>query len=200
MNVVITKTYYSLRAVLAAIEKLEIASHYGTNPAVKTKFETESDNGITLLVEMSRPGYSSVGYHVGTEVCVFAIPVLDHASLFEDTSCITFEIDPLVCDFNNAKVVDMWSPEPEEGPDECGEGYFPPDDDFWWDTFNTMFINPIAAELEKGELEYVFSKTHPHDGSPGRFWLFTGDDDFIYNLDSPDPYYARENLLAIELP
>ncbi len=200
MNVVVTKTYYSLRAALAAIENLGIANHYSTNPAVSVKIDSESAKGITMLVEMTRPAYNSTGYHMGTEVCIFVIPVLDHASLFKDTSCVTFEIDPLVLDFNNADIADIWAPEDEGGPDEYGEGYFPPDGDFWWDEFNSMFINPIIAELKKGELEYVFSKEHPSDKSEGRFWLFTGDPDFIYNLDAPDPEQVRENLLAIELP
>ena len=72
MNVIVTKNYYSLRAVFTAIEWLEITSHYA-NPAVKIKFDFEPGDGITLLVEMTRPGYNGTGYHMGTETCIFAI-------------------------------------------------------------------------------------------------------------------------------
>ena len=202
MKVIVTKEYYSLRAVLAAIEKLEITNHWSTNPAVKVKIDCESGNGITMLIEMSRPGYNSMGYHEGAEVCVFAIPIIERGSLYDNPSCVTYDIDPLVCDFDAVNIADQWAPEAynSNGDDMTCEGYFPPDDEFWWGEVHHMLLKPIVDELEKGELEYFFSKEHPQDGSPGRFWLFTGDPDFVYNLDSPDPHYARENMLSTELP
>lgn len=196
-NTIITKTFYSLRGVFAAMEQEEITYHGSTNPDVKVKVESdEAACKLYLLIEMSRPAYNSTGYHEGYEVCVFMLPILDHDTIFEDTSNIMFDIDPCVVDFNNAKIADMWSP--EEYGDE--EGYFPPDEDFWWDEFTNMVTDPVVKALESGKYRYEFSKTHPHDDSDGRFWLFTGDEDFVYNLDAPDPCGARENLLYIELP
>lgn len=197
INTIITKEYYSLRGVLAAMEQEEVTHHSSSNPGVKVKMEAnEVTCQMFMQVEMTRPAYSSVGYAEGTEVCIFAVPILDHDTLFEDTRNIMFEIDPCVVDFNNAKVADMWSPE-EYGDDE---GYFPPDEDFWWDEFMNVVVNPVVNALEKGDIKYEFSKEHPHDGSAGRFWLFTGDPDFVYNNDAPDPCGARENLLYTELP
>lgn len=186
-NTIVTKTYYSLRAVLLRVAPL--CKNSMTNPSMHLRVFLDDSAGPRLEVYFTRPGYSSVGYHEGTESCTVTIPLLERDKIAGGTGGIFDDMDHWLIDLDAANVTSMEHPaayraNADADNDMCGEGYFPPDEDFWWEEFQREFEHYVRNTALPN---YEFS-TLDGEGNKGRFWRITGDDDeFVWNLDDMTP-------------
>ena len=173
-NTKIVKTYYSLRCAVLVLEALCKSSM--TNPNIRC--EVFLGPKECLEVTMTRPAYNSTGYHEGTESATFVVPCNTRKSITGSSSGIFDLMDCWMLDFNSAYIQDTSNPEASTD-DESGEGYYPPDEDFWWEEFQREVQYPI----ESSEIRYAFSVVND-DCVKGRFWTITGDlRGYQYNLD-----------------
>lgn len=173
-NTKIVKTYYSLRAAVLVLEPLCKSSM--NNPSLHC--EVNLDHRKSLEIRMSRPGYSSVGFHEGTESVTILVPIVSRKDITGSNSGIFDLMDLWMLDFEGAAILDRQHPEANLD-DDSGEGYLPPDDDFWWEEFQREVQYPI----ESAKVRYVFSVVND-DCVKGRFWTITGDlREYQYNLD-----------------
>ena len=185
-NTIVTKTYYSLRAVLLRVGPL--CKNSMTNPSMHLKTFITDTEEPRLEVHMSRPGYSSMGYFEGTESCTVVIPLVERSKVVGSTGGIFDDMDHWLIDLDAANVTAMEFPATyrenvvrDDDGELDTEGYFPPDEDFWWQEFQREFEHhvrnvPLA--------QYTFSNVDG-EGNKGRFWSITGDDDeFVWNLDT----------------
>lgn len=185
-NTTVTKTYYSLRAVLLRVAPL--CKNSMTNPSMHLRTFINDTDKPRLEVYMTRPGYSSMGYLEGTESCTVTIPLVSRSKVAGGTGGIYDDMDHWLIDLDAADVTDMSAPENHPGElvtrDDDGEldteGYYPPDADFWWEEFQREFEHHVRnMPLPKYEFSLVDG-----EGNKGRFWRITGDDDeFVWNLD-----------------
>jgi len=171
----VTKTYYSLRAAVLVLKALCKSSM--TNPSVSCTVNL--DHRKSLEVRMSRPGYSSMGYHEGTETATILVPIVSRKDITGSNSGIFDLMDLWLLDFDSASIFEHTSP--EEHSDENGEGYYPPDDDFWWMEFQREVEFPVTGPNRPC---YEFTTRLDGEAATGRYWYITsGHEQYVWNLD-----------------